>query len=291
MRTPVCIASSTRSALQARRHAGSSIRCCTGASQVPAPIAGCRDRQLPVDPAGLRPLDVPLGLMLLALDVPTLRPWPRRLRSRDAGTVGIKGLDIATQYYEMARWQRRRGNLIGARGHPARMRHASPTIASASATAGARTALGTGVALVAHRRGARARTCAGDEGAMTDRLAGSDSTEQRRHRPRRPRRVVDGDTFWISSQEPVHDRIRVCGGLDDLPVQAATVPRLQGIPLGSTCSLPVSAWNSSLLNSAQASARQPAPTAASSRQCFLAAAASHHRSHDRQRHPRRQFCR
>jgi hypothetical protein len=32
--------------------------------------------------------------------------------------LGIKGLDIATQYYEMARWQRRRGNLI-AGGHPA----------------------------------------------------------------------------------------------------------------------------------------------------------------------------
>ena len=32
--------------------------------------------------------------------------------------LGIKGLDIATQYYEMARWQRRRGNLIGG-GHPA----------------------------------------------------------------------------------------------------------------------------------------------------------------------------
>jgi hypothetical protein len=31
--------------------------------------------------------------------------------------LGIKGLDIATQYYEMARWQRRRGNLIGG-GHP-----------------------------------------------------------------------------------------------------------------------------------------------------------------------------
>ena len=31
--------------------------------------------------------------------------------------LGIRGLDIATQYYEMARWQRRRGNLIGG-GHP-----------------------------------------------------------------------------------------------------------------------------------------------------------------------------
>ncbi len=31
--------------------------------------------------------------------------------------LGIKGLDIATQYYEMARWQHRRGNLIGG-GHP-----------------------------------------------------------------------------------------------------------------------------------------------------------------------------
>jgi hypothetical protein len=30
----------------------------------------------------------------------------------------IAGLDIATQYCEMARWQRRRGNLIGG-GHPA----------------------------------------------------------------------------------------------------------------------------------------------------------------------------
>ena len=30
---------------------------------------------------------------------------------------GINGLDIATQYCEMARWQRRRGNLIGG-GHP-----------------------------------------------------------------------------------------------------------------------------------------------------------------------------
>ena len=30
---------------------------------------------------------------------------------------GIEGLDIATQYYEMARWQHRRGNLIGG-GHP-----------------------------------------------------------------------------------------------------------------------------------------------------------------------------
>jgi hypothetical protein len=29
----------------------------------------------------------------------------------------INGLDNATQYYEMARWQRRRGNLIGG-GHP-----------------------------------------------------------------------------------------------------------------------------------------------------------------------------
>jgi hypothetical protein len=32
--------------------------------------------------------------------------------------LAIKGLDIATQYYELARWQRRRGNLIGG-GHPA----------------------------------------------------------------------------------------------------------------------------------------------------------------------------
>lgn len=32
--------------------------------------------------------------------------------------LDIKGLDIATQYHEMARWQRRRGNLIGG-GHPA----------------------------------------------------------------------------------------------------------------------------------------------------------------------------
>ena len=32
--------------------------------------------------------------------------------------LGIKGLDVATKYYEMARWQRRRGNLIGG-GHPA----------------------------------------------------------------------------------------------------------------------------------------------------------------------------
>jgi hypothetical protein len=31
--------------------------------------------------------------------------------------LAIKGLDIGTQYYEMARWQRRRGNLIGG-GHP-----------------------------------------------------------------------------------------------------------------------------------------------------------------------------
>ena len=31
--------------------------------------------------------------------------------------LSINGLDIATQYYEMARWQRRRGNLIGG-GHP-----------------------------------------------------------------------------------------------------------------------------------------------------------------------------
>ena len=29
----------------------------------------------------------------------------------------INGLDIATQYYAMARWQHRRGNLIGG-GHP-----------------------------------------------------------------------------------------------------------------------------------------------------------------------------
>ena len=29
----------------------------------------------------------------------------------------INGLDTATQYYEMARWQHRRGNLIGG-GHP-----------------------------------------------------------------------------------------------------------------------------------------------------------------------------
>ena len=30
----------------------------------------------------------------------------------------LDGLDIATQYYEMARWQHRRGNLIGG-GRPA----------------------------------------------------------------------------------------------------------------------------------------------------------------------------
>jgi hypothetical protein len=30
---------------------------------------------------------------------------------------GLRGLDVATQYYEMARWQHRRGNLIGG-GHP-----------------------------------------------------------------------------------------------------------------------------------------------------------------------------
>ena len=29
----------------------------------------------------------------------------------------LRGLDIATKYYEMARWQHRRGNLIGG-GHP-----------------------------------------------------------------------------------------------------------------------------------------------------------------------------
>ena len=30
---------------------------------------------------------------------------------------GLRGLDVATQYYEMARWQHRRDNLIGG-GHP-----------------------------------------------------------------------------------------------------------------------------------------------------------------------------
>jgi len=43
------------------------------------------------------------------------REYYRRVAERRH--LGIKGLDIATQYYEMARWQRRRGNLIGG-GHP-----------------------------------------------------------------------------------------------------------------------------------------------------------------------------
>lgn len=31
--------------------------------------------------------------------------------------TGLEGLDVATKYYVMARWQHRRGNLIGG-GHP-----------------------------------------------------------------------------------------------------------------------------------------------------------------------------
>ena len=44
--------------------------------------------------------------------------YRRVARIAERRHLGIKGLDIATQYYEMARWQRRRGNLIGG-GHPA----------------------------------------------------------------------------------------------------------------------------------------------------------------------------
>ena len=32
--------------------------------------------------------------------------------------LAVEGLNVATQHFEMARWQRRRGNLIGG-GHPA----------------------------------------------------------------------------------------------------------------------------------------------------------------------------
>ena len=44
--------------------------------------------------------------------------YQRVARIAERRHLGIKGLDIATQYYEMARWQRRHGNLIGG-GHPA----------------------------------------------------------------------------------------------------------------------------------------------------------------------------
>lgn len=48
-----------------------------------------------------------------------LRAHYRRVaRVAENRHLGIKGLDIATQYYEMARSPRRRGNLIGG-GHPA----------------------------------------------------------------------------------------------------------------------------------------------------------------------------
>ncbi len=43
--------------------------------------------------------------------------YRRVARIAERRHLGITGLDIATQYYEMARWQRRRGNLIGG-GHP-----------------------------------------------------------------------------------------------------------------------------------------------------------------------------
>ena len=43
--------------------------------------------------------------------------YRRVARVAERRHFGIKGLDIATQYYEMSRWQRRRGNLIGG-GHP-----------------------------------------------------------------------------------------------------------------------------------------------------------------------------
>lgn len=42
--------------------------------------------------------------------------YRRVARIAERRHLAIKGLDIATQYYEMARWQRRRGNLIGG-GH------------------------------------------------------------------------------------------------------------------------------------------------------------------------------
>ena len=42
------------------------------------------------------------------------RDYYRRVaRIAERRNEGLRGLDVATQYYEMARWQHRRGNLIG----------------------------------------------------------------------------------------------------------------------------------------------------------------------------------
>ena len=43
--------------------------------------------------------------------------YRRVARIAERRHIRINRLDIATQYQEMARWQRRRGNLIGG-GHP-----------------------------------------------------------------------------------------------------------------------------------------------------------------------------
>ena len=60
--------------------------------------------------------------------------YRRVARIAERRHLGIKGLDIATQYYEMARWQRRRGNLIGG-GHPLDMRPHRPTSAAGGTAA------------------------------------------------------------------------------------------------------------------------------------------------------------
>ena len=43
--------------------------------------------------------------------------YRRGARIAEKRRLSIKGLDVATQYYLKARWQHRRGNLIGG-GHP-----------------------------------------------------------------------------------------------------------------------------------------------------------------------------
>ena len=43
--------------------------------------------------------------------------YRRVARIAERRHLGLKGLDVATRYCEMARWQHRRGNLIGG-GHP-----------------------------------------------------------------------------------------------------------------------------------------------------------------------------
>ncbi len=153
--------------------------------------------------------------------------YRRVARVAERRHLGIDGLDTATQYYEMARWQRRSGNLIGG-GHPryeANRLQAPPAVRTRPERAQHRNGrLRPGArGLRGLRQPSRRHRVGSTSGADT--FTGSVT------------RVVDGDTFWISSPDV---RIRVWG-LDaperDQPGGSQATAALSGLISGQklTC--------------------------------------------------------